>query len=244
MGTIATFMALGFSFGFPFGAVAITSIWTALETTRWRIFISIMLSVAITALFATFVLRTGGPVAVVLVSFATVFLLNIVLQGPLWYLRLRSGYRFTDSTSDGSPDQIHAQFSIANMLFLTTLLAVLIAICKALTSWFPGLDGNINDEWLKWTLMFGFFAAGATTTSLGALWIMSASRKIIPLATVGTIWVGAILISTLQIQTMTVLFVQALSFSIICNLVSVAMVWVPLWFLNRAGRKLAVTSHG
>ena len=235
---------LGCTFGFLFGAVSILSIWTALETTRYRVYVSVFANIAIGSMFNIFVNRTGGPWSVVFIAWATLALLNVAIQGPLWFLRLRSGYQFKSHTENKvASEQKQPQFSIGQMLLLTTMVAVLIAVLKVLI---PRLqlasNGGGTSDVLSWVLLFSFWGASAAITALGALWVMSV-RKAIPLVAVTLLWCGLAIASAFQTQSLGPGNLAGLvAFSVTCNVVAALMVCVPLLVLNAWGRRLEVNA--
>jgi hypothetical protein len=134
-------------------------------------------------------------------------------------------------------EQKRPQFSIGNMLALTTLVAIITAGGKLFIPWIQDNTASSMNQAFGFALMFLLFGVCAATTTLGALWI-SVTRKPIQLLIVFAIWSGLAAASALQIRSLARgTLAEATCFSVSCNLIAALMVCVPLYVLNTAGQR-------
>jgi len=236
-GGAAGAISIGFAFGFLFASVSLVSIWSALESFASRTVAGIVCNIGILFAFSGFVLRTGGPWEVVFAGLVAIVVLNLVVQFPLWVLRSQSGYRLVDKQQE--LDSRKPQFSIGNMMALTTLFAIFFAAAKLLPDSSQS-DLTPGSRAFEWLMLFGVFGLAAAANTLGALWVWSTKSLPVLAATV-VIWMGLTAVAYIQIRNFAPNFWESSTFAITTTLTVAASVVALLWFLDLSGRQIGVS---
>ncbi|MEM9828307.1 MAG: hypothetical protein AAF958_17090 [Planctomycetota bacterium] len=166
-------------FGFTFGSISLLSIWSAFESVAGRRRITVIGMGVVAASFSFYVLRSNGPLSVVLPGLFGIAAQFAVVGVLLLLLRHRSKYRFADArdwerrTQDSGSDWETAsstQFTIGNLFWATTGCAVLLSLLRFVV---PMIDfdrgaGGSEEIWV-WIPIFGIIALTGIAMTLCVL---------------------------------------------------------------------------
>ena len=231
---------LGLALGIIFAGISITCVCVSWANLPHRIPIAIFFHFALMVAFSAYVTRTGGPGTFVFIGCVTLLLLSLITQIPLWTLRTKSGYRFISEDEAEVREDSKPQFSIANVLMITTVLAVVMAMGRTLLPYLESRSGG-SPRTFEWVLLFALTGIGSVIITLAGLWYM-ASRKRLTLIGGVSIWIGVIGAQVFQLTSLTGLYDSAL-FGISIHLTMGAIVWATFIALYRSGQRIRVGKH-
>lgn len=231
---------LGISLGFIFGGVGIVAIWFAWESLPYRVSVAIFFHFVLMTAFGFYVGRTGGPSGFILIGCATILLQSAVTQLPLWILRSRSGYRLA-SRDQLTDDESKPQFSIANILVVTSVLALTMSLARLVLPEISLLSGS-STRTMQWAILFTLTGVGSVMVTLAALWYM-ASRRVTTLLAGFALWT-VVLVAQVYQFTSVVHLEKSLMFGVSIHFTVAFTVGTMLFALYRSGRRISVAAQG
>jgi hypothetical protein len=194
---ISETVSLGYYFGTLFGHVTVAAAWAAYGPGRllWRVLLSLAwVALLGTALLINIKVNAGPPLSAALVVGGSCFAQWVVLQLPLWGLKV--GFRSHLSYINDEVELSTAkwQFGIRQLLIFTTIVAIVFGIGRltvgTLVSLFEGSDG----------LLFLFLAGSAIVFSLPLLmaallrrWTVAGVLIVLVLIGLGTVCEASLL---------------------------------------------------
>ena len=187
----------GAALGFIFGGVAIACVLMSWESFPYRIAMAIGIHFGLMLAFGFYVARVGGPLTFIMIGCFAILCQSLLIQIPLWLLRAKSGYRFAMADLLGDSDKSKPQFSIANILVITTGLAALMAICREAFPLMSFRTGGSSSLHAEWVLMFSLTGIGSVMVTLSGLWYLTTRlRRVWPIG-VG-LWLAVMAVQVFQ----------------------------------------------